>query len=88
MGAKNSFLENNVSVIYRKSILDVMIYTFIAAQRFTVSSITIEESANSFLVFHQISKNELSIDKIVKTFSRMQKEIFDEQKTVNQKRPG
>ncbi len=82
MGAKNSFLENNVSVIYRKSILDVMIFTFISAQRFTIASISIEESAKSFLMYHKIEEEELSIDKIKKTYTRIQKELFDEQKTT------
>lgn len=84
MGAKNSFLENNVSVIYRKSILDVMIYTFISTQRFTIPTISIEESAKSFLAYHKIQEGDLSLDKITKTYSRIQKELFDEQKTGNQ----
>jgi hypothetical protein len=81
MGAKNSFLKNNVAVIYQKQMLDVMIYTWIEAQRFTVPSISVEESAKSFLIHHKIDEGELSLEKCTKSFWRIQKELIDEKKT-------
>ena len=85
MGAKNTFLKNNVAVIYQKQILDVMIFTFIDAQRFTIPSISVEESAKSFLKHYNIDEGELSLGKITLSFWRIQKELIDEQKTVNKK---
>lgn len=85
MGATNSFLKNNVSVIYQKQILDVMIFTFIDTQRFTIPSISVDEAAKSFLAHHKIDEGELSIDKIRKTYYRILNELIDEQKTINKK---
>lgn len=80
MGAKNNYLNDRVPLLYRKQILDVMIYTFIDTQRFTIPSISIEESALSFMRHYQIPEDELSLDKIKITFFRIQKELIDESK--------
>ena len=81
MGSPNTYLQNHVPTLYRKSILDVMIFTFIDAQRFTVPTISITESAKAFMLRYQIDEGEMSLEKVVKTFTRLQKELFDEQKT-------
>ena len=83
MGAKNSFMHSNFSVIHRKSNLDIMIYSFIGGQRFAVPSISVEESAKAFLKYNRIDEDELSIDTITRSFFRTQKELFDEQKQDN-----
>lgn len=85
MGKENSFLKNNISAIYRKQILDVMIYTFIDTQRFTIPGISVTESAKSFLHHHNIDEGELSLNSIESTYYRLQKELYEEQKTCNKK---
>lgn len=81
MGFKNTYLGNHIPALYRKQILDVMIYTFIDAQRFTIPGISIENSARAFLIRYDIDEGELSIFKITTTFSRIQKELLDEKRT-------
>lgn len=81
MGQKNTYLGKFIPALYRKQILDVMIYTFIDAQRFTIPGISVENSALSFMKHYEIDEDDLTIDKIVKTFSRIQKELIDERKT-------
>lgn len=81
MGAKNSFMHNNFSVIHRKSNLDLMIYSFIGGQRFAIPSISVEESAKAFLQYNGIDEEELPLETITRSFWRTQKEVFNEQKT-------
>lgn len=83
MGAKNGYLNETVPLLYRKQILDVMIYTWIDAQRFTLPTITVEDSAISFMRHYKISEDQLSLKKVTETFWRIQKELIDEQKTKN-----
>lgn len=83
MGAPNGYLNETVPLLYRKQILDVMIYTFIDAQRFSLPSISVEESAISFLRHYKIEEEQLSVEKVTRTFWRIQKELIDEQKTKN-----
>jgi hypothetical protein len=85
MGAKNSFVKNNLPVICQRQMLDVIIFTWIDAQRFTLPTISVEESAKSFLAHHKIDEGELSLDKIRKTYYRILNDLIDEQKTINKK---
>ena len=78
---RTDFIENNFSVLYRKTILDITIYDWISCAKYHIPSLSVPECAKSFLSFNNIDEGELSIDKIVKTYFRIQKELFDEQKT-------
>jgi hypothetical protein len=83
MGQKNQYLDKHIPALYRKTALDIMIFTFIDAQRFTIPGISIENSALSFLKRYDIDEGDLSIEKIRKTYTRIQKELFEDQKTNN-----
>lgn len=80
MGQTNNYLKETVPALYRKQTLDIMIYTWISAQRFTIPSISVEESALSFMKHYSISEDQMSLTKVTTTFWRTQKEIINEQK--------
>lgn len=81
MGAKNQYLDKHVPMLYRKTALDIIIYTFIDTQRFTIPGISVQESAKSFLKHYDIDEGDLSLEKITTTFFRIQKELINEKKT-------
>ncbi len=81
MAKENIYIENHIPKFYRKSILDVMIFTWIDCQRTTIPGISVENSALSFLKHQNIPEEELTIAKITQTFFRIQKELIDERKT-------
>ncbi len=81
MGHTNQYLENNFSVIQRKNNLDLSIWFWILSARHHIPSLSVEDCAKSYLIAHKIDEGELSINKIKSTFFRIQKELFDEQKT-------
>ncbi len=81
MGQKNTYLTEHIPALYRKSILDIMIYTFIDTQRYTIPGISIDNSALAFLKRYDIDEAEMSKYKVISTFTRIQKELFEEQKT-------
>lgn len=83
MGTKNSYLHNSFAVIHRKSILDVQIFTWISCLKTTIPTLSLDDCAKSFLKHGNIDEGELTIEKIKKTFIRIQKESFDEQKTTD-----
>lgn len=80
MGAENSYLKKTVPLLYRKSILDVAIYTWVKAQKKLIPSLSINECAKGFMSEHDISEDDLSHEAVMKSFKRTQKELFDEQK--------
>lgn len=81
MGQKNNYLHNAIPALYRKTALDIMIYTFIDCQRFTIPGISVENAALSFMKHHKINEDEMSIQKVTLTYYRIQKEIFNEQRS-------
>lgn len=81
MGQKNKYLEDRIPALYRKTALDIMIYTFIDAQRFTIPGISVENSAISFLKHYEVDEEDLTINKITTTFFRIQKELINESKS-------
>lgn len=78
---RNKFLDNNIQRLYRHNALSIMIYTWITAQKFTVPSISVEESSLAFMKHQNISEDEMSLGTVMTTFKRIQKEVFDEYKT-------
>lgn len=82
MGHKNKYLDKVVPAMYRLNTLDTMIYTWINAQRFLIPSLSVENCALSFLMYHQIEEEELSLDKVKLTYYRIQKSIINERKTA------
>lgn len=85
MGSPNRYLKNNVPVIFRKGILDIMIFCHIKAQRDLIPSISVAESAKSFMTLNNIDEGELSLDAVTTSYWRLQKEIFNEQKSTDNK---
>jgi hypothetical protein len=84
MSVKLDYNVNSLALLNRKAMNDVRIYEWIACSRFLIPSLTVHECAKSWLHFHHIKETDISIDKIVKTYNRMQADLFEEQKTVNQ----
>lgn len=84
----NEYLADNLCLLNRTVMIDVRIYEWISCARHHIPSLSVIECAKSFQKFHKVSEAEISLDKIVRTFSRMQKEIFEEMKTVNQFKEG
>lgn len=80
MGNTNSYIEKNIPILYRKQILDVMIFTYIDCQRFTIPGITVEDSSLSFMKRHGVDPEEMTIEKIRTTYYRIQKELLNEHK--------
>lgn len=85
---KNQYLADNLCLLNRVAMIDVRIYEWIACAKHHIPSLSVMDCAKSFQVFHKVSESEISLNKIIKTYNRMQKEIFDEQKIVNQFKPG
>lgn len=85
---KNQYLADNLCLLNRVAMIDARIYEWIACAKHHIPSLTVMDCAKSFQVFHDVSESELSINKIIKTYNRMQKEIFEEMKTVNQLKPN
>lgn len=85
MPKENTYIKKNVPFLYRQNIINVMIYTFIDAQRFTLPSISVDESAKAFLLHYDIDEAELPLATIRDIFFRTQKELINEQKSDNQK---
>ena len=85
MGAENAYLKNNIPALYRKSIMDVAIYVFIDTQKFTIPSISIEESAKAFIAHNNINEEEYSLDAILKSYLRTRKQIIEDEKTDSKK---
>ncbi len=81
---KNQYLADNLCLLNRVAMIDVRIYEWIACAKHHIPSLSVMDCAKSFQSYHKVSESEISINKIVKTFNRMQKELFEEQKTVNQ----
>ncbi len=81
MGHKNQYMENNFTVIQRKNCLDLSIWFWIHSARYHLPSLSVADCAKSYLTANKIDEGELSIHKISQTFNRIQKELFDEQKT-------
>lgn len=81
MGHKNNYLDKEVPALYRKQALDIMIYTFIDAQRMLIPSLSVMDCAKSFLNRYKIDEGDLSLHKIETTYYRTQKEIYADQKT-------
>ncbi len=79
---KNVYTQKHIPALYQKTMMDVIIYTFITAQRFTIPGISVENSAVAFLNCYKISEEELTIVKITQTFFRIQKELAYEGKTT------
>ena len=77
---RNKFLDNNVSRLYQHNCLSIMIYTWIKAQKFTVPSISVEESALAFMKHEKINEEEMSLRAVTSIFERMQKELLYESK--------
>lgn len=61
--------------------MDVMIYTFIDCQLFTIPSISIHESARAFQKHYKIDEDEYSFDAILSSYKRTRKQLLDEEKT-------
>lgn len=85
---KNQYLADNLCLLNRVHMVDVRIYEWIACAKHHIPSLSVMDCAKSFQAFHGVSESELSINKIIKTYNRMQKEIFEEMKTVNQFKQG
>ncbi|OPZ87927.1 MAG: hypothetical protein BWY74_03279 [Firmicutes bacterium ADurb.Bin419] len=82
--SRNAYLENNFTAIQRASILEVQIFSWIAGQKFMVPSISVDESAKSFLSYNNIDEGELSIANMRQIYYRLLNKIIDEQKTDKQ----
>lgn len=85
---KNQYFADNLCLLNRVSMLDARIYEWIACAKHHIPSLSVMDCAKSFQTFHGVSESEISLNKIIKTYNRMQKDIFDEQKTVNQLKQG
>jgi hypothetical protein len=81
MAKENDYMKINFDVLHRKSCLDRSIYDWITSARYHIPSLSIIDCAKSFLAYHKIDEGELSIEKIKKTFIRIQSEIFEDSKT-------
>lgn len=81
MGAKNKYFANNVPALFRRTLLDQAIYVFIDTQKFTIPSISIEESAKAFLTHYKISEDEYSHAAVVKSYLRTRKDLYNEERT-------
>ena len=82
MGSKkNLYLEKHLPVLFRRSLMDQAIYVFIDAQKFTIPSISIEESAKAFMVHNKIEEEEYSLDAIKQSYLRTRKAIYGEEAT-------
>ncbi|MDQ3047656.1 MAG: hypothetical protein M3R27_08925 [Bacteroidota bacterium] len=81
MGQKNQYLDKVIPALYRKQMLDVMIYTFIEAQRSLVPGLSVSDSAKSFLMSYDIDEGDMTLEKIKSTYFRIQKDLFHEKKT-------
>lgn len=82
-GRKQPYMINNLYLLQRKSMIDVRIYEWVCCSQHLIPSLTIAECANSFLVFHHVSPDEMTIEKIVKTYIRLKKELAEEMEVVN-----
>ena len=81
MSDKQKYQNKVIPALYRKQILDVMIFTFIQAQRRLIPTLTIRECGISFLKHYDIDEDELSLLKIEKTYQRIQKEVIKDERT-------
>lgn len=78
---RNKFLDNNVSRLYQHNALCVMIFTWIKAQKFTVPSISVEESALAFMKHEKIDEEEMSLRAVTSIYERINKELIEQSKT-------
>lgn len=74
-------MENNFCVLHRKNCLDRSIFDWISSAKHHVPSLSVADCAKSFLTYNKIDEGELSLFKITTTYNRIQKEIFNDQKT-------
>ena len=79
MGKKYS--DNSFNKLYTKSITDIRIYDFICTAKYFISSLSIDDCCKAFLKKEKIDEDDLNIAEMRKTYLRIQKELFEEQKT-------
>jgi hypothetical protein len=83
VSAKNKYIENNIPALYRRTILDVMIYTFIDAVKHTIPGISVDEAALAFSKKYKIDEDEMTLTSITRVYYRIQKELFEDERTKN-----
>lgn len=87
MGAENTYQKKFLPLICRKSMMDIVIFTFIDAQIFTIPSVSVMEAVRSCMIRYNISEDDYSLDTLYKTYMRIRKEMSDEQKGSSKKGP-
>lgn len=81
MAKATGFKEKNLAPLERHVITDVKIFMWITSARYHIPSLSIMDCAKSFLAHEKIDEGDLNIEKIKKTFIRIQSEIFEDSKT-------
>lgn len=78
---KNKYLHQHLTIVQRAVNLDLQIYTWMTCSRHFIPSLSLNEAALSFQKFNNVEESEISLYKIIKTYTRMQKEMYEEQKS-------
>ena len=72
---KNLEYEKRIPNLYRKKTLDVFLYAYVCGVIDHLPSVTIRSAVNSFLIKHDISEDDMSLDYAVQVFCKVRDEI-------------
>jgi hypothetical protein len=74
--------------LYKRKTLDIMIFTFIYAQRTLIPSITVKEAAIGFMREFRLGEEEYNLNSVLVTYNRVNKELFEAEKHENKLKNG
>lgn len=80
---RNKYPENVIGKFYKKTTLDIMIFTFIDTYKFLIPSAKINEIADAFVKRYKIAPDDLSREAILTSYYRTQEAFNEASKTIN-----
>lgn len=76
-------LKQAIPKIYRRDLIEKVLFGWVQGQRVLVQSRTIEEAIRHFYKYTGFTESDISIESAKTTYKRMVKEYYDSQKTGN-----
>lgn len=81
MAGRNKHLDNVIPRLYQRHTIDIMAFTFIDTYKLLFPSVTIKEAALAFMSRYNISEELHTAESVVITYTRVNKDLIDAQKT-------
>ncbi len=83
-GVQHKSLKQSVNKIYKRQWLEGVLFGWIRAQKTLIESVTFEQSVLLFYKDLGIDEQDFPMADCITTYTRMQKEFYDSQKTVQE----